>query len=198
MIIYGGSGHAKVVIDILESLKVPIDYIIDDYTELKKIMGYNVCKNSAKEYDRMLIAIGANATRKRIAESIIVKEFISAISPYSIFSRRATIGEGSVVMQGAIVQSCAEIGKHCIINTGASIDHDCKIGDFVHVSPHATLCGNVSIGEGTWIGAGTIIKQGVKIGSWSIIGAGSIVLDDIPSSVVAFGNKCKIIRYNNK
>ena len=121
-------------------------------------------------------------------------EFGYAIHPLSIVSELADIGEGSVVMQGSIIQVCAQVGRHCIINTGASVDHECVIEDYVHISPHSTLCGNVSVGEGSWIGAGTTVIPGVKIGKWSVIGAGSVVTKDIPDHVLAAGNRCKFIK----
>lgn len=194
MILYGASGHGKVIIEILESLNIKIDYIVDDNPDLKNIFGYEV-RGNKWTYNEAIISIGSNELRKKISEKINVHKYISAMHTSAIISHRAIIEEGSVVMQGAIIQSGAKIGKHCIINTGAIVDHECKISDFVHISPGAVLSGNVSVGEGSWIGAGSVIKQGIEIGSWSIIGAGSVVVDDIPSNVIAVGNKCRIIKY---
>src|SRR5690554_4373572 len=104
----------------------------------------------------------------------------------------ASVGNGTVVMQGAIIQASAVVGTHCIINMGASVDHDCQVCDFVHVSPHATLCGNVSVDEGSWVAAGAIVLPGVKIGKWRVIGAGSVVTKDIPDYSLAAGNRCKV------
>ena len=193
MILYGASGHCKVIIDILEANGVPIDFIVDDNPQVLSLLGYEVRRNSG-QYNEGIVAIGSCEIRKKIVSSIKVDKYQTAIHPSAIISPRAQIGEGSVVMQGAIIQSCAEIGKHCIVNTGASIGHDVKLSDFVHVAPHATITGGVEIGEGAWIGAGTVIKQGVHIGSWTMIGAGSVVVDDIPSGVVAFGNKCRVVK----
>lgn len=53
---------------------------------------------------------------------------------------------------------------------------------------------DVYIGENTWIGAGVIIVPGVHIGSNTVIGAGSVVTKDIPDSVIAVGNPCRILR----
>lgn len=88
--------------------------------------------------------------------------FGKAFHPSAVISEESEINEGTVVMQGAIIQSDVRLGKHCIINTGASVDHECVIDDYVHISPHCTLCGNVQVGEGTWIGAGSTIIPGVK------------------------------------
>lgn len=196
MILYGASGHCRVVIDIIEALGLPIDYIVDDNPSITELLGYEVHRNKG-EYVDAIITIGQNWVRKRVSEQIKVERYNTAIHPTAIVSPRAEIGEGSVVMQGSIIQSCARIGKHCIVNTGASVGHDVKLGDFVHVASHATITGGVTIGEGTWIGAGSVIRQGVHIGAWTMIGAGSVVVDDIPDGVVAFGNKC-VVRHVNE
>lgn len=196
MVLYGASGHCRVVIEILEALGIPIDFIVDDNPTITELLGYEVRRNT-NDYDDAIITIGENRTRRRIIEHINVNHYVRAIHPSAIVSPRAEIEDGTVVMQGAIIQSCASIGKHCIINTGASVGHDVTIGDFVHVASHATITGGVSIGEGTWIGAGSVIRQGVHIGSWTMIGAGSVVVDDIPDGVVAFGNKC-VVRHKNE
>ena len=196
MVLYGASGHCRVVIDIVEALGYPIDFIVDDDPNISELLGYEVRRNT-REYEDLIITIGQNWTRKKVFDQITAERYIKAVHPTAIVSPRAQIGEGSVVIQGAIIQSCAVIGKHCIINTGASVGHDVRLGDFVHVASHATITGGVTIGEGTWIGAGSVIRQGVHIGAWSMIGAGSVVVDDIPDGVVAFGNKC-VVRHKNE
>jgi sugar O-acyltransferase (sialic acid O-acetyltransferase NeuD family) len=194
MYIYGAGGHAKVVIDILESSKVAISGLFDNKKANYDFLNYQVHAVIDGVISPLIIAIGDNKTRKKVAHDLLV-EFGKAVHSTAIISDRASIGEGTVVMQGAIVQSCSHIGKHCIINTGSAIDHDCEIEDFVHISPHTTLCGNVSVGEGSWIGAGATIIQGIKIGRWSVIGAGSVVVKDVPDNVLAYGNPCKIVKY---
>ena len=192
MYLYGASGHAKVIIDILNDSGIPVNGLIDDNESLESLMGYPVVHGQT-DLSPVIVSIGNNAIRKKIVGKLS-GTFGKAIHPMAILSAHSTVGEGSVVMQGAIIQSGATIGNHCIINTGASVDHECEIEDFVHISPHATLCGNVYVGEGSWIGAGTIVLPGVKIGKWSIVGAGSVVAKDIPDKVLASGNRCKILK----
>lgn len=192
MYLYGASGHAKVIIDILKSNGIQVEGLIDDNPEINELLGYKVYHNNDKNLSPMIISIGANSIRKSIADKIN-GEYGAAIDKTAIISHTATISEGSVIMQGSIIQADARIGKHCIVNTGASVDHDCIIEDYVHISPHATLCGNVTVEEGTWIGAGAIVKQGVKIGKWVIVGAGSVVINDIPDNVTVVGVPAKII-----
>ena len=192
MYLYGASGHAKVIIDILRANNEKLEALFDDNEAIDSLLDYPVLRSS-EVCGPLIISIGSNGIRRKIAESLNVT-FGSAFHPSALISEEAEIKEGTVVMQGAIIQSGTHIGKHCIINTGASVDHECLIGDYVHISPHCTLCGNVQVGEGTWIGAGTTITPGVKIGNWSVVGAGSVVTKNIPDNVLAVGNRCKVIK----
>ncbi|GHA53411.1 acetyltransferase [Pontibacter akesuensis] len=197
MYLYGASGHAKVIIDILQGTGVAVEGLFDDNPDLKMLGGIQVLGKLTAEkqlHAPLLISIGNNSIRKRIARSLKV-EFKQAIDKTAILSPSARIGAGTVVMQGAILQADVEVGKHAIINTGAKVDHDCVVGDFAHISPGAILCGNVSVGEGTWVGAGAVVIPGVKIGKWCRIGAGAVVIRDLPDNVVAVGNPSKIIKH---
>lgn len=196
MYLYGASGHAKVIIDILNSQQEEIKALIDDNHNLTELCGLPVV-HSTEGLSPIIISIGNNAIRKTIAEKLNC-DFGIGVHSSAIVSPSATIGDGTVVMQGAIIQAEATIGKHCIINTGATVDHECFIEDYVHISPNATLCGNVHIGEGTQIGAGSVIVPGVKIGKWSLICAGSVVTKDIPDNCMAAGNRCKVLKQYNK
>ena len=193
MILYGASGHAKVIIDILEANGQKIDFIVDDNPALTELLGYEVRRNTG-EYDEAIISIGSCEIRKKVVEGLNVGKYATSVHPSAVVSPRATIEEGSVVMQGAIVQSCAKIGKHCIVNTGASVDHDCEIGDYVHVAPHATVLGGVKVGEGSWIGAGAVVKQYITVGKNCMIGAGAVVLHDVPDGATVVGVPGKEIK----
>ena len=191
--LFGASGHAKVITDIIEAQGEEVKYLYDDNPHVDLIHGRLVFKASeTKITGPMIISIGSNRVRQLISERYRV-DYAKAIHPSAIISKYATIGDGSVVMQGAIIQSDAIIGRHCIINSGASVDHECKIEDFAHISPHATLCGNVYVGEGSWIGAGATVIPGVRIGKWCTIGAGATVLHDVPDNSVVVGNPAKDI-----
>lgn len=189
MLLYGASGHAKVICSVLESLSMPIHGIFDDNPAIASLNEYNVLgsyKATHLPNDSIIISIGDNKIRKLIANKIS-HEFGQCIASSAICDRNSQIGEGTVVLHNVIVQRDVVIGKHCIINTSASIDHDCVISDFVHVSPGVTLCGAVSIGEGSHVGAGATVIQNIKIGRWCVIGAGTVVINDIPDYSMVVG-----------
>ncbi|MCQ2202249.1 MAG: acetyltransferase [Bacteroidales bacterium] len=197
MYLYGASGHAKVIMDILRANNIQVKGLVDDDTKLTELSGLPVC-HDATGLSPMIVSIGDCKLRRMVVERLCHENtekpvFPVVAHPSAIISPTATIGEGSVVMQGAIIQTEAKIGKHCIINTRASIDHECMIEDYVHVAPGCTFSGNVHVGSGSWIGIGTTIIQGVKIGKNCFIGAGSVVTTDIPDGCKAYGVPCKII-----
>lgn len=199
MILFGASGHAKVVIDILEKLDIKIQFLVDANPDILTLQSYQVIHNGkyrAEDNQEIIITIGSNQTRKKIAEELN-SEFGWAIHPTAVLGDDVSIGQGSVVMAGVAINSSSTVGNHGIINTSCSIDHDCVLGDYVHISPNATLCGTVSVGEGTHIGAGATVIPNISIGKWATIGAGAVVINDIPDRAVVVGNPGRIIRYND-
>ena len=196
--LYGASGHGKVIAEIAEELGLEVSGFIDSNPEIKSVLDYDVVTHVPNDVCQLVIAIGNNSIRKKIAEQYINLNIVTLIHPKSIISKRATIGEGTVVMAGATINSEVKIANHCIINTNASIDHDCVIENYVHISPNVALAGNVEVGEGTHIGIGSCVIQGIKIGKWCTIGAGSVIIKDVPDYAVVVGNPGKIVKYNNE
>ncbi len=107
-----------------------------------------------------------------------------------------------------------EVGKNFFANYNCTIIDVAKviIGDNCQMAPNVSIytAGHplhpaarntlyeygieVVIGDNVWIGGNTVILPGVHIGNNTVIGAGSVVTKDIPDSVLAAGNPCKIIR----
>lgn len=192
MYIYGASGHGRVIIDLIDSFET-IHGVFDDDPSVKEILGYPVTTGVPQNFvfnSNLFISIGDNKVRKCIAEKLANRvKFANIIHESAIFSRRAHLGSGCVVMEGAIIKVNCLIGDQVIINTGASVDHDCTIGDYVHIAPQATLCGGIEVGEGTLIGANAIILPGIKLGKWCVVGSGSIVNRDMPDGSKWIGNQ---------
>lgn len=197
--LYGASGHGKVIKDSLHASGVKVEAFIDDNPNVDELASLPVL-HSAEGCSPVIVSIGMNRIRKMIVERLQAAdssvEFATAIHPSAVISPSAKIGEGSVVMAGAVINADAVIGKHCIVNTGATIDHDVVLGDYVHVAPGVNLSGATTVGEGTWVGVGSCVIQCLNIGKNCMIGAGSVVVKDIPDSVTAYGNPCRVVKEN--
>jgi len=195
--IYGASGHTKVIIDCIQSNPgCELAYLFDDDISLENLQGKTISVATPERLRKypILIGIGKNKTRKKIAERLTSSIADAVVHHKAIISPSSTIDKGSVVMPGAIINAGAKIGKHVIINTGAIIEHDCEIADYAHISPNAALAGNVSVGKGTQIGIGAQVIQGVTIGEWCTIGAGAVIIKDIPDGATVVGNPGRIIK----
>lgn len=199
MYLYGAGGHAKVIMDLLQQNNIEVKGLVDDDPNINELSGKPVT-HDARGLSPIIVSVGNCNTRKMLVERLSKQQakptFPIAIHPSAIVSPTATIGEGTVIMARAIVQTEAKIGKHCIINTNSSIDHECVIEDYVHIAPGCTFCGEIHIGEGSWIGTGTTIIQGIKIGKNCFIGAGSLVTSDIPDNSKAYGAPCRVIDHS--
>lgn len=192
IILLGASGHAKVVADIViktgnilvgfldDNIKVETTIIKHERQEYK-VLGKikDAIKISKENSDiKFVIAIGNNYIRKKIANEYELP-YITLIHPKTNIGIDTEIGNGTVIMANATVNTGAQIGLHCIVNTGAIVEHDNQLDDYVHISPNTTLCGTVKIGKLTHIGAGATVKNNINITSNCIIGAGAVVVKDI-------------------
>jgi sugar O-acyltransferase (sialic acid O-acetyltransferase NeuD family) len=142
--------------------------------------------------------VGDNWVRRRLVRLIQRLTphfiFINAVHPSAILGKNVSLGSGTAIMPGVIVNSNSTIGDHCILNTRVSIDHDGILFDFSSLAPGVCCGGNLRLGSGAAISLGTQVIENVCIGSWSVVGAGSLVLGEIPDNVVAYGSPARIIR----
>ncbi len=191
MILYGASGHGKVVFSLLRGQVV---CFFDDDEDIKEFLGCPVRAYSSDylEKEKVILTIGNNKIRKIIATKISHK-FGIILANSSMIDLSVTIGEGSQVLHQALLQYDVKIGNHVIVNSSSSVDHECSIGDYVHIGPNSTLCGNVMVGEGSLIGAGSVILPGVSIGKWCVIGAGAVIRKDVQDGAIMVGNPSKRI-----
>jgi len=200
--VFGASGHAKVVIDILERLPdVKVAFAVDDAPDAKgsTLCGYAVIggrdelRARRNEFDAGIVTIGDNTARGKVAAWLAAQGIprATAIHPAAAVANRVTIGAGSVIMAGGVVNSDSTLGANVIVNTGATVDHDCMIGDDVHIAPGGHLCGGVSVGARSLLGAGTTVIPGVRIGADVLIGAGSTVINDVADGARVAGSPAR-------
>jgi UDP-perosamine 4-acetyltransferase len=204
VILLGGSGHAKVIIEIFREAKdwevvgcitatesknpvcgVPV---LGDDSELERIFKQGVT--------HAFPAIGDNGRRSAVCARLLQVGFslVNAISRHALVSPSVRFDSGIAIMPGAIINVDSTIATGAIVNTGATIDHDCMVGAYSHIGPGTNLAGGVTIGSGAFLGIGSRVVPGVRIGEWGIVGAGGVVLGDLPAHATAVGVPARIIR----
>lgn len=208
LILIGGGGHCKSVLDSLLGLNEYKEIAVIDRRENvgSNVMGFPIIGSDddlstlfAEGYKYAFITVGSignPALRIKLFNllSEIGFEIPSIIDLSAKVSSYATISKGVFVGKQSIVNAGTIVNVGAIINSGCIIEHDCRIGAFSHISPGAVLGGEVVVGDNSHIGLNATVKQQVSIGSDSIIGMGSTVLQNIQDGIMAYGNPCKEVK----
>ena len=188
IVLIGGGGHCKSVIDVIEQEgRFEIVGIVErpDFLETD-VLGYQIIGNDsdlvdlAKKYKYALITVGqikSPSLRIKLFDLATKAGFTlpNIISPNAYVSKHSSIGNGVVVMHNAIVNASASIGDNCIINSKALIEHDCLISKHCHISTNATINGGVKVESGCFVGSSATTKELITISENSFIKAGSLV-----------------------
>lgn len=207
VLIASAGGHGQVVADILRCMQevtgdvVPIGYVDDDPALIgQERLGLPVLGNLNQlqtiPHDRVIVAIGDNATRRRVFEGLQAQgeQFVTAQHPRATVAASAQIGPGTMICAGVVVNAASSVGANCILNTGCTVDHHNHIGDHAHIAPGVHLGGEVTIGEGSLIGIGATVMPQRRVGSWCVVSAGALVHRSLDDRVVVAGTPARVIR----
>ena len=197
IILVGAGGHARACIDVIElsgQFKVA-GLIAKEKTDNQGNLGYPVIgidddlQRLRQKYSNALITVGQiKSPEPRIRLFNLLNHLDYSLpfiaSPRAHVSKHAQIGDGTIIMHGAIVNANARIGKNCIINNRSLIEHDAVIGDHCHIATGAIINGEVTIGNESFIGSGAVTKQCISICSDCVIGVGVVLKNDVESKQV--------------
>ena len=199
----GAGGHAVSLTETIEALGLDIAVFVDSRANapsefLGRPLETEVPEVEAPSTLRLVIAIGDNFARQRIAEFYAGRlpqpELPVLVHPTASVSRSAQLGPGTVVLQGAVVGSHAILGAGCLVNSGAVVEHECVLGEYSSMGPNAVLGGRTSLGERVAIALGATVKHGLSIGADTVVGAASYVHRSLPNGVVAYGTPATVQR----
>lgn len=202
VILWGGTGQAKVVRPIIEGYGSRVVAVFDDTRDLASPFSDVPIYYGREAFERWIatqraeetgfsVAIGNPHGRARLS----LHDFLAAhgLSPVNVIhstawiADNAVIGPGVQILAGAIVGPEARLGRQCIVNTNASVDHEDILEDGVEVAPGATLCGLVHARVNAWICAGATVLPRITIGADARVGAGAVVTTDVADGAVVVG-----------
>ncbi len=197
LLVYGASGHGKVVASAAKASGYDVLGFIDDNPAKSSFFNYEVRTLEHWSVEvAIALGIGDPRQRKRVfCKLVAANRTITTIThPGACIDPSAILGPGTVVFAGSVVAADVSCGAACIINHGATVDHDCVLSDYVHICPGSNIAGNVSIGEGSCVGIGSAIIQGISVGEWVVIGGGSVVISSVANNLTLAGCPAKPLK----
>ncbi len=212
IIVYGGGGHGKSLIELLLALgSYRLAGVIDDsLPKGEAVLGVPVLGGGEvlAELHGGGVRLAANAVggigdltvRVTVFERLAQAGFTcpAVMHPIAYVEPSADLSPGVQVFPHAYVGSDVRLGYGTIVNTGAIVSHDCLLGNYVNISPGAILAGGVQVGDGVLVGMGATINLLAHIGRGARIGNGATVKSDVPEAgVVRAGSVWPDIIYEN-
>lgn len=200
LMLIGGGGHCKSVIEVVESAGYEIKGILDIPDEVGKevLPGHKVIGTDEEipqyvEDCDFVITVGFiknPALRIKLYNKVKAAggRLATIIASTAHVSKYAELGEGTVIMHHAFVNAGAKIGDNCIINTFVNIEHDAEVGNQCHISTGTMVNGECKIGENCFIGSQSVCANCIEIASDIIVGAGSVVRKSIRVKGIYAGN----------
>jgi sugar O-acyltransferase (sialic acid O-acetyltransferase NeuD family) len=197
VLLVGAGGHASACIDVIETDgRFTVVGLVGAGAQVgERVLGYPVLGTDedlpalAERHPTALVAVGHIQTaepRIRLFERLrqLKCELPVIVSPLAHVSKHATLGAGTIVMHGAVINAGAVVGCNCIINSQALVEHDTHIGDHCHIATAAVLNGGVRVGTGTFVGSNATVRQNVSIGERCLIGMGESLLADCEAGTI--------------
>lgn len=204
VLLVGGGGHCKAVIDVIEAARQwRIAGIVEaPGSDIREVLGYPVVGHDDrlgelfKHCQTALVTVGQIKTpdvRMRLFARLreIGFSLPTIVSPLARVGRGATVGEGTVVMHFAQVGPDARVGANTIVNSRALIEHDAVVGDHCHIATSAVVNGAARVGSGTLIGSGAICREGIAIGERALIPMGARVRKSVPDNTLYLGDQSR-------
>lgn len=205
VILIGGGGHAKIVVDIIKKsgLYEIEAIIVNNISDCDNTWNYPVFEGDEKfiEFkqkgiEKAVIGIGGyknNDNRKRIFENLknLGLSVCNVIDPSAIISESVIFGEGNVIFPGVILNAGVRIGNNVIVATGSTIDHETILEDNVLISAGVTIGAYSIIKDSALVALGAKIISGIEIGPNSLIAAGAVVVNNIKANEKVFGIPAK-------
>src|SRR5437870_4626361 len=152
LVVFGAGGHAREIIALVRDLNAArppeaqwrLVGVLTDRPEWSLPRGMDLPRLGAIEWLEVhpacsvVVAVGNPAAREDIVTRIrgaCGNAFATLVHPRAWLAERVTLGEGTQILAGTLVNADVTIGMHAIVNIGCKVSHDAIVGDFATLGP---------------------------------------------------------------
>lgn len=122
-------------------------------------------------------------------KSIPVYTYIDSTSH---IAEHVTIGEGSIILSGAVIDIYSSVMENVVISNETFISHNVVMQPHTYCSARVNIAGKTNVGKRCFIGIGSTIIDNIVIGDDVTVAAGSVVTRNVKDKVLVAGVPAKV------
>jgi acetyltransferase EpsM len=198
LVVYGGGGHAKVLIELVQAVGAYrlVGIVDDGLAAGTEVLGISVLggvdqlarlfSQGVRQAVNSVGGIGHPQVRIKVFDAIARASFTcpTLVHPTAWVEPSARLSAGVQVLAKSYISSDVQVGFGTLINAGVVVSHDCILGKVVNLSPGAMLGGGVILEDYVQVGMAATININIRVGEGARIGNGATVKADVPAGLV--------------
>lgn len=140
-----------------------------------------------------------NRTREGLYRQItgLGYEVITYIHPDAKIYTSHSIGKGSVILPGAIIEPHVKVGENTMIWCNVTLAHHSFIAAHCWVASGAVVSGKAVIMENSFIGVNATIVNEVTVGAHSVVGGGAFISKALKPYTVSLSRSAENLRFSS-
>lgn len=181
----------------------------DDFLEQGSLNGCRtvglseVKEKFSPDTHRVIMAVGysdLNRTRENMFKRLKTLGYgIEAyVHPDARVYTDQLIGEGSVVLPGAVIEPHAWLGTNCMVWSNVTLAHHSFVDNNCWVAAGAVISGQAKVLRNTFLGVGCTVVNAITVEEFNIIGAGALISRDTKPQSVHLSRSAEPFRYSSE
>ncbi len=181
----------------------------DDYSGKGEMAGYRTVGLSeavnafSPNSHRVIMAMGysdLNRTREAMFSRLTAMGYIAEtyIHPDARVYADKALGEGSVVLPGAVIEPHAEVGANTMVWCNVTLAHHSNLGDHCWAASGTVVSGQAKVLHNTFLGVSSTVVNAVTVGQFNVIGAGALISRDTKPYSVHLARSAEPFRYSSE
>ncbi len=120
------------------------------------------------------------------------------IHPDALVYTDQPMGEGCVVLPGAVIEPHVRIGVNTMLWSNVTVAHHSSVGDHCWLGAGTVISGQAKVLHNTFIGVNCTVVNDVTVGEFNIVGAGALISRDTKPYSVHLARSAEPFRYSSE